>query len=246
MRSVPTARRVSAIVALLAVVVLIATVALVLARNPLGLFAAIVCLAAALAAGVMAVTRTGARRLGWALVAVTALAAALVVVVTRGRPLLLLLLIPVAIVAGAASRHALGRVTGSHTSGATPGVRVGPAARPVLFMNPKSGGGKVERFHLVEEAERRGIEPVVLGPGADVLQLAERAVGRGADVLGIAGGDGSQALVAASPCAATSPSSACRLALATTWPWILGLIEMTSWARSTHSERRWSDASTWG
>jgi diacylglycerol kinase family enzyme len=66
----------------------------------------------------------------------------------------------------------------------------------VLLMNPRSGGGKVERFHLVEEARRRGIEPVVLGPGDDLLQLAEQAVARGADVIGMAGGDGSQALVA--------------------------------------------------
>jgi diacylglycerol kinase family enzyme len=63
-------------------------------------------------------------------------------------------------------------------------------------MNPKSGGGKVERFGLVEEARRRGIEPVVLAPGDDLLELAERAVAGGADVLGMAGGDGSQALVA--------------------------------------------------
>jgi diacylglycerol kinase family enzyme len=63
-------------------------------------------------------------------------------------------------------------------------------------MNPKSGGGKVERFDLVEEARRRGIEPVVLAPGDDLLQLAEQAVDGGADVIGMAGGDGSQALVA--------------------------------------------------
>jgi diacylglycerol kinase family enzyme len=63
-------------------------------------------------------------------------------------------------------------------------------------MNPKSGGGKVERFNLVEEARRRGIEPVVLAPGDDLLQLAEQAVAGGADVIGMAGGDGSQALVA--------------------------------------------------
>jgi diacylglycerol kinase family enzyme len=62
-------------------------------------------------------------------------------------------------------------------------------------MNPRSGGGKVERFHLVQEARRRGIEPVVLGPGDDLRRLAEQAVARGADVLGMAGGDGSQALV---------------------------------------------------
>jgi diacylglycerol kinase family enzyme len=63
-------------------------------------------------------------------------------------------------------------------------------------MNPRSGGGKVERFRLVEEARRRGIEPVVLQPGDDLLRLAGEAVDRGADVIGMAGGDGSQALVA--------------------------------------------------
>jgi diacylglycerol kinase family enzyme len=63
-------------------------------------------------------------------------------------------------------------------------------------MNPRSGGGKVERFHLVEEARRRGIDPVVLAPGDDLRQLAEQAVAGGADVVGMAGGDGSQALVA--------------------------------------------------
>ena len=42
----------------------------------------------------------------------------------------------------------------------------------------------------------RGIEPVLLRPGDDLRELAEDAVRRGADVLGMAGGDGSQALVA--------------------------------------------------
>jgi diacylglycerol kinase family enzyme len=63
-------------------------------------------------------------------------------------------------------------------------------------MNPKSGGGKVEKFSLVDEARSRGIEPVVLAPGDDLRTLAERAVEDGADVLGMAGGDGSQAVVA--------------------------------------------------
>jgi diacylglycerol kinase family enzyme len=66
----------------------------------------------------------------------------------------------------------------------------------VLIINMKSGGGKAERFHLLEACEQRGIEPVVLHPGDDLIQLAEDAVARGADVLGMAGGDGSQALVA--------------------------------------------------
>jgi diacylglycerol kinase family enzyme len=67
---------------------------------------------------------------------------------------------------------------------------------PVLIMNPKSGGGKAERFRLVAECEARGIEPVVLRMGDDLLQLAEDAIARGCDVIGMAGGDGSQALVA--------------------------------------------------
>lgn len=71
-----------------------------------------------------------------------------------------------------------------------------PALHPVLIMNPKSGGGKVERFHLVDECRARGIEPVVLSVGDDLVGLAEDAVARGADVIGMAGGDGSQALVA--------------------------------------------------
>jgi diacylglycerol kinase family enzyme len=99
-------------------------------------------------------------------------------------------------VAAVATRHALGRDLKSLKSGPTPGTSVGPAVRPVLLMNPRSGGGKVERFHLVQEARRRGIEPVVLSPGDDLLQLAEQAVAGGVDVLGMAGGDGSQALVA--------------------------------------------------
>jgi diacylglycerol kinase family enzyme len=68
--------------------------------------------------------------------------------------------------------------------------------RPVLLMNPWSGGGKVERFGLVEAANELGIEAVVLRDGDDLEQLARDAVARGADVLGMAGGDGSQALVA--------------------------------------------------
>jgi diacylglycerol kinase family enzyme len=73
----------------------------------------------------------------------------------------------------------------------------GPRARhPVLLMNLKSGGGKAERFGLVELSRQRGIEPIVLHPGQDLRQLAEDAVARGADLLGMAGGDGSQALVA--------------------------------------------------
>jgi diacylglycerol kinase family enzyme len=81
---------------------------------------------------------------------------------------------------------------------ATPFADEPPAPRPrhpVLLMNPKSGGGKAVKFDLERECRDRGIEPIVLTPGDDLLQLAEDAVERGADVIGMAGGDGSQALV---------------------------------------------------
>ncbi len=42
----------------------------------------------------------------------------------------------------------------------------------MLLMNPKSGGGKVEKFNLVDEATQRGIEAVVLGPDDDLEALA--------------------------------------------------------------------------
>ncbi|WP_406472201.1 diacylglycerol/lipid kinase family protein [Streptomyces sp. NBC_01615] len=72
------------------------------------------------------------------------------------------------------------------------------AERPFLIMNPLSGGGKVEKFHLAERARALGAEVVVLDPAhrQDVAELARRAVQRGADLLGVAGGDGTQASVA--------------------------------------------------
>ncbi len=73
---------------------------------------------------------------------------------------------------------------------------VGPPRHPVLLCNPWSGGGKVGRFGLVDLAEKLGIETVMLAEGLDLEQLARDAVARGADCLGMAGGDGSQALVA--------------------------------------------------
>jgi diacylglycerol kinase family enzyme len=92
---------------------------------------------------------------------------------------------------GAAGYALRGARAAAHTAG-------GPAPEPrhpVLLMNPRSGGGKAERFELERECRERGIEPIVLRPDDDLLQLAEDAVARGADVIGMAGGDGSQALV---------------------------------------------------
>ncbi|MGW1723551.1 diacylglycerol/lipid kinase family protein [Streptomyces sp. NPDC002306] len=77
--------------------------------------------------------------------------------------------------------------------------RTPPPTRPFLILNPRSGGGKVEKFSLREKAESLGARVVLLDPEReqDVTELARSAVAEGADLLGVAGGDGTQALVAA-------------------------------------------------
>nr|WP_246324741.1 diacylglycerol kinase family protein [Petropleomorpha daqingensis] len=72
-----------------------------------------------------------------------------------------------------------------------------PPQRPVLFVNPRSGDGKAARVGLVEQAKARDIATVELHPGDDLEELVRDAVAGGADGLAMAGGDGSQAIVAA-------------------------------------------------
>jgi diacylglycerol kinase family enzyme len=73
-----------------------------------------------------------------------------------------------------------------------------PQRQPFVIMNPRSGGGKVGKFGLRDKAAALGAEVALLeGPGmVDVAALARQAVDAGADLLGVAGGDGTQALVA--------------------------------------------------
>jgi diacylglycerol kinase family enzyme len=72
-----------------------------------------------------------------------------------------------------------------------------PPQRPVLFVNPKSGGGTASRTALADRARERGIEVVLLRPDRSLPTLVADAVTAGADALGMAGGDGSLAVVAA-------------------------------------------------
>ena len=99
------------------------------------------------------------------------------------------------VAAAGAARAALS--TGGQDA-AMPTVPAARPRRPFLIMNPRSGGGKVTRFGLKEKAEALGAQVALLeGPGmVDVAALARQAVADGADLLGVAGGDGTQALVA--------------------------------------------------
>jgi diacylglycerol kinase family enzyme len=92
-----------------------------------------------------------------------------------------------------AGRGVLARTGDGPTEYETPAPQ-----HPFFIMNPRSGGGKVERFGLADKARALGADVALLeGPGTvDVAALARKAVGDGADLLGVAGGDGTQALVA--------------------------------------------------
>ncbi|MFE9040463.1 diacylglycerol/lipid kinase family protein [Streptomyces sp. NPDC012421] len=142
------------------------------------------------------VAHRGAMRLFGALVALAAPVGVLVLFAREGLWLTALILALCWSIALACARSALRR---SRPPRPTPAVPATPPARPVLIMNPKSGGGKVGRFGLVEKAEALGARVVLLDPSApaDVAALAREAVAEGADLLGVAGGDGTQALVAA-------------------------------------------------
>ena len=73
-----------------------------------------------------------------------------------------------------------------------------PARHPYLIMNPKPGGGKAEKSDLKRKAEDPGAEVFLIGgpEPAGVAKAAREAAGRGADLPGVAGGDGTQALAA--------------------------------------------------
>jgi diacylglycerol kinase-like protein len=142
------------------------------------------CLVAALLAAWWALIHRGAARFAAAAGAVVLLAGAVVLVVLEGRVLEDALVLAGVVLSVAAAR----RVFAVHAS-----LAAAPAPkRAVLFYNPKSGGGKAERFQVAREARARGVEPVELHLGDDLATLVHDAI---AD--GVAGGDGTQAIVAA-------------------------------------------------
>ena len=102
------------------------------------------------------------------------------------------------LVIGLLAALALATTAGRYALGARVSLPAAPRPQhPVLFYNPRSGGGKATRFHLVDEARARGIEAIELAPGLDLARLVRQALDDGADALAMAGGDGSQATVAA-------------------------------------------------
>lgn len=190
-RSPSAGRRVAAALALLAFASAIGYVVVVLMRHPVELPIALVLLFAAVAAAWAALVNRGLVRVLAAAVAVAALVAVTLLPELRSF-VVIAIVVGLVLTSTAAARVAIGR----DFAPAASGHAVPPARHGVLLMNPWSGGGKVKRFALEDKARSIGVTPVVLQRGDDLRALAEQAVAGGADVLGMAGGDGSQALVA--------------------------------------------------
>ena len=183
-----TVRRLwSAAALLLGLVAIALAVDAAIAHFPSGL-AVLACLILAICFAWLGISRRGAARTAGLAAAVLFLGGAIALVVLEARVIEDAVVVLAIIAALGAAREAFK----AHAD--LPPAR--RPDRPVLFYNPLSGGGKAARFHLAEEARKRGIEPIELRRGQDLEQLVRDAVQQGADGLAMAGGDGSQAIVA--------------------------------------------------
>ena len=160
-------RRAAAIAALLLGPLAIASAAEFVGENPWQAFSMLLSLALALAAGWFGLVRRGITRIV-ALAIAAFLAAGVVETLVDTR------VVDRMIIVGMAwgSIAAAGAAFAIHV----PLSPAAPPRRPVLFINPRSGGGKAARHRLDAKARARGIEPVELAPGDDLEALAEAAV----------------------------------------------------------------------
>jgi hypothetical protein len=189
MRRRRTGRRTAAVLAVAAgVFTLLAVLTVAIQDFPRGLLI-LMCGSLAAAGSWEGVLRRGRARAGAMAVALAALGGGILLLADEGflRTLLLLTL-------SALVWHVGARIAFSTHVDLPPARR---PERPVLFINPRSGDGKAARYGLAEAARSRGIRPVELQPGEDLEKLVRAAVADGADAVGMAGGDGSQAVVAA-------------------------------------------------
>jgi diacylglycerol kinase family enzyme len=156
---------------------------------------AVVGLAVQLAAVWTFLSRRGLSRLLAGLVAIAA-PIVLIVIFFAQRLIWEIVVVGVLVLATViAGRAALARGTPAPDMPESP---TQPAHRPYIIMNPRSGGGKVGKFDLESKAAALGATVALIdGPGpVDVEAMARAAVADGSDLLGVAGGDGTQALVA--------------------------------------------------
>jgi diacylglycerol kinase family enzyme len=181
-------RRLLAAASLLLLVAAVAlTVVVAVETFPRGV-TVLACIVLALILAWWGLLRLGPARIAAFVIAAVAVVGAIVLVVFEGRPVADAAIVAIIVLSLAAARRAFAMR-----------ADLPDAPRPqhaVLFFNPKSGGGKAERFHVADEARKRGIEPVELRREDDLRVLVRDAIARGADALAAGGGDGTQAIVA--------------------------------------------------
>jgi diacylglycerol kinase family enzyme len=180
-------------------VLLVVLVLVFLVRNGVYVATGLIGAALGVASGWWVVTgRTWRRIAGWAGLAV---GAGLLVVAILGAgheswSSVIRLFIALILLAGAVVSARMALIASLRGGRAGHVHRGLPPVHPVLLCNPWSGGGKVARFGLQQLATSLGVKTVMLNHGLDLGELATAAIADGADCLGMAGGDGSQALVA--------------------------------------------------
>jgi diacylglycerol kinase family enzyme len=181
-------RRPGAILALLGGTVALALAFEVFVADFPGGLIVVACVLAALLAAWLGILRRGLPRLAGMCLAALLVGTAIGVIVSGENAATLTIVVVAFLVAVAGARAAF-RAERSLPDAQAP-------RNPVLFVNPRSGEGRAEKVGLVAAARERGIETVELEAGGDLEALVREAVGRGAGGLAMAGGDGSQALVA--------------------------------------------------
>jgi diacylglycerol kinase family enzyme len=183
-------RRLAATLALLAAAVALTAGILAFITDPLSVVIATAFLLIAAAAGWTALTHRGVRRTVALVALVAALVGAAAAVLLHGGREVAVLVVALIVYGAAARRATRPEVTSAPARGRRPRT-----AGSVLLINPRSGDGRAGQANLTEEARARGIRAIELQPGQDLRALAEEAA-QTARVIGMAGGDGSQALVA--------------------------------------------------
>ena len=189
--------RLAALAALAAAAVAALMFVLAIFTSPAGVIVGALAVCMAVGCGWLALTRSGGVRI-LALAGAGIATFAAVVALAKCDILWALAALVASVLAFTAAGRSAGRARRRREPRPAQAPQRRPArqtAPPVLLMNPKSGGGKVERFHLAAEAEKRGIRTIELRLGDDLRSLAAEAI-RSAPAIGMAGGDGSQAIVA--------------------------------------------------
>ena len=177
-------RRLAAAAALLLLTAsLVLAVVVAISAFPRGL-SVFVCVLAAVAVGWWGVVRGGWQRVIGGIVAAGLVIGAVVLLVVEGHLLGNLLVLVGLGLALAAARQAFA-VHVALPAGAAP-------TRPVLFYNPKSGGGKAERFDVAGQARSRGVEPIELRRAGRSRGDRSGAPSRGAPMARDGRGDGSR------------------------------------------------------